>query len=1210
MKKLLFAACLFSGLFSYGVSQETTEGNRLIYHDAFDLRNSPTDLLPEDLNGVAQDDPNYYKWVKERWAMLNYDNNTYTFNGDRYTEKDATGQMVSFMPRDGIYYTAGCLYDYIPKTYSYVDDWLIMKNPVKVKGDFYLTFYTRYTGGNLPIEVWYGTTPQPNFNKHNSTPAEITAADANWKLVGEVYTQEEYDQDWQKRVSPVGNIDMPDSIPVYFAFRLNIPNTEGKESHFRFDELSIFLGQPTDLKEDIELSEVILPEGGCELTEAPIVLTVTNNGEGVVKGLGCQVEVYLDDNKIATINDTLADFEMISGETKTATFTKKIQFNENGSYEVQATIFLLDKDVTETDATNNILSAYVEKHDGLTVPVEFVFFGAASTDHAYTGDKAASYWNYDDEGWSWNGTSFEVEKHESPLKSTCITLEKDKLYSFKWKYYSGYKYYFGGRIYQETFAWFIGPVGVAFDPNDTENWKQIHKATEYWQELEEKNFTFRADADGQYQFVLYIYPNPESTLSTYDLRFSCYYIYISEAGPDYGIENFYFPMMAYKTPLHMMKGSHSTKATVTNYGTGEHQAKAKVYFGEKSEANLLGSSDVFTLKESEKKTISFEINIPEERLADFSKENKNKFIATVEMQGDSKDSYAANDENSYEMHVTDTVLSFVANDNPAEYHTYFYSKGGLGILFELKEQDTLTQIAVSFDPTNGGVGSNAFYDVVVRSVVEEGENGKYILGSTYYRNRFERGDQKKVFYHTINPLVLAPGKYVIGVIQPTPTDYLFIHVDNVQGVEAKGVAFSADESLVQTQPGADGNYVGNPYIDAIFGVSSQDVSATDVAVSKIIRPVDMGVFSNNEPVKAKVENIGAQIVENMVVYCQVDDKTYEKTIETLAIGTSTEVEFAVDLSEVGEHVVSVYTSIEADKNKANDTASITVNSQSPVDPTKLDFENCADFAQSNFNPQWKSVDEDGAYVWAYDIDYTGEFAPGAATGVFVLNTFTARGSLVNAISAHGGDKLGVAAAPSSSNVWGSDWLISPALQINTGAGISIWTMQYTGNNTLTPSAIELYVSEVSDKLEDLNEGFVSSAANAGMDEWMQSTFDLSEFAGKTVYVGLRIQQSSTSMLTLIDDIEITNAQVGNQSESVGTVGVQVYPNPATTQVNISAEAQIRSIEVMSTSGAIVYRDGNVNSNEYRLNVEKFVPGVYFIHMNSVEGSAVAKIIVR
>lgn len=1216
MKKFLFAACLFSGFISLGAAQTETKDS-VIFHESFDMRKSSTDLPANDQYGSPQEDPNFYKYVKENWNMLNYDGNTYTFEGDPMGE-DANGEQVSYYSLDGTSYcTAGLIRNWMYS--NIVDDWLIMKKPVKVKvgEEFHVAFYAKNERGYIPVEVWYGTTDRPNYTSANTSAADITKKDNNWNLLGTSYVQDAFDQTWQLRYSPVGKVEATgvDSVDIYFAVRISIPdNSENKGSWFRIDEFSVIRGGIAGGVPDIELSKVILPDGGCELQEAPITLDITNNSDFSVKGFACSIELYCDDEEVTTINDTNSTDELASGETKSVTFNKKIPFTTTGSYEVVATISLLDSEDygKETELANNLKNAFVDKHDGLKIPVEFAFWGQPSIDEGgYKGEEAAAQWYFDENAWHWNGNGFTGLKPSSPMKSTCIKLDAGTLYSFKWKYLVGSKYIYGGKIYEEHYAWFVGPSSSTFDPNSSD-WKIIKEATEYVSsdDYKEQNFTFDVDEAGSYQFVLYVYPNANSGESTYAFRFNLDYVYISEAGVDFGIDEFYFPGMAFNTPRYMMKGEHEVVARVSNYGVGnDHKGKVNVYLGEKTEANLLGSSEEFTIEEKGQKEISFKVNIPEDRLKDFSDVEKNNFLATVEIVGD-EDTYTGNQDDSYAMKVTDSVLSFFTVDVP-EYYTYFYTKGGLGIMFDLKEVDTLTQIAVGINAEGAGAGSNANYDVVVRAVTSEGENQKFNLGATYFRQRYQRGDAKKIFYHDINPLVLAPGKYVIGVIQPTNTDYLFIHIDAVSGVEAKGVAFSADETYVQTQQGAGGsNFVGNPYIQAIFGHNAQGVSSKDVAVTKILRPVNAGVFAANEPVVAKVDNVGAENASNLVVYCKVDDKVYEKTVESLTPGQSVEVEFAVDLTQVGKRNLSVYTALEGDSNKANDTVSMEIDCQAAADPTKMDFENCADFAQTNFNPQWKSVDGDGQRVYSFDMDYTGSFAPGDPVGVFVLNTYTATGSFINNVSTHSGDKMGVTIAPSTANAFGEDWLISPALEINEKSELSIWTMQTGAGSSVTPSEIELYVSEKSDKVEDLSENFILSNTNAGIEEWQQTIFDLSDFSGKTVFLGIKIQQGATSILTMIDDIQVTNATVSNECDQVGVLKASIYPNPATTQVNINAAEEINSIEILSVAGQLVYQDNHVGSSEYRVNVEKLIPGVYFIRINSANGRATAKLVVR
>ena len=80
--------------------------------------------------------------------------------------------------------------------------------------------------------------------------------------------------------------------------------------------------------------------------------------------------------------------------------------------------------------------------------------------------------------------------------------------------------------------------------------------------------------------------------------------------------------------------------------------------------------------------------------------------------------------------------------------------------------------------------------------------------------------------------------------------------------------------------------------------------------------------------------------------------------------------------------------------------------------------------------------------------------------------------------------------------------------------------------------------------------------------------------------------------------------------------INVYPNPATSFVNvevISDEAQQFSAKVVDMTGKTVYTD-QINhfggSSLYKLPVNNLSKGVYFLHLNSENGSTVQKIVVR
>lgn len=82
------------------------------------------------------------------------------------------------------------------------------------------------------------------------------------------------------------------------------------------------------------------------------------------------------------------------------------------------------------------------------------------------------------------------------------------------------------------------------------------------------------------------------------------------------------------------------------------------------------------------------------------------------------------------------------------------------------------------------------------------------------------------------------------------------------------------------------------------------------------------------------------------------------------------------------------------------------------------------------------------------------------------------------------------------------------------------------------------------------------------------------------------------------------------------VEVSVYPNPATSYINVEVaadEAQQFNAKVVDMMGKTVYEDQinhNGGSEMYQIPVNTFAKGVYFLHLNSTSGSHVQKFIVE
>ncbi|MBS1634578.1 MAG: T9SS type A sorting domain-containing protein, partial [Bacteroidetes bacterium] len=64
--------------------------------------------------------------------------------------------------------------------------------------------------------------------------------------------------------------------------------------------------------------------------------------------------------------------------------------------------------------------------------------------------------------------------------------------------------------------------------------------------------------------------------------------------------------------------------------------------------------------------------------------------------------------------------------------------------------------------------------------------------------------------------------------------------------------------------------------------------------------------------------------------------------------------------------------------------------------------------------------------------------------------------------------------------------------------------------------------------------------------------------------------------------------------------IQVYPNPASNEVNVESNSEIQSVTIMDALGKLEYQSEQVNSNQLRINIENYRAGIYFVIVRSGE----------
>jgi hypothetical protein len=79
-------------------------------------------------------------------------------------------------------------------------------------------------------------------------------------------------------------------------------------------------------------------------------------------------------------------------------------------------------------------------------------------------------------------------------------------------------------------------------------------------------------------------------------------------------------------------------------------------------------------------------------------------------------------------------------------------------------------------------------------------------------------------------------------------------------------------------------------------------------------------------------------------------------------------------------------------------------------------------------------------------------------------------------------------------------------------------------------------------------------------------------------------------------------------ESLAT-SVQIFPNPASTYVNIKSDFTIDYVTIYNFAGQAVASE-QVKNNNYTVNVAEFNPGVYIFQIETTEGRLTARIIIE
>ena len=946
------------------------------------------------------------------------------------------------------------------------------------------------------------------------------------------------------------------------------------------------LGQMS-LPVDLELKEVLGEDKpACGLEQMTLSLLVANVGAQDVDGYEISYVVGQD-----TVKETVTQ-SLKAGEETVVSFNQKIALKAGVKTTVRASVLA----ATETFVNNNsgsYTALYLESNE-LPAAIDLTQMHAPK----------ASAWTLDK-----NGALTAVIETSSPIFSPCFSVEKAGTYRISYEYICGRVVITPeGEIWVnnvDSYQLYVGKSN-----QDISQWKLVEfdstvTGSSNYDEFTPKEVRFELAEAGDYAFCIW----PQAVKSTDNLKFRNVEVSEIEA---YAARFNQFSLAAPRIiPQEWTENaSYALSVTLENRGSnklenadviilvnGQEAARKSLSLDLDEQQSFTVDVPVPATKAGEKLVFSAQVVLDQNLIGKSGKLDREIEVSQTEAAFD---------------HLTESTIVYAEGLSS-------YANALTGLIFPVLKTDTLTAIKVGWVE----ISESMEVGVAVHRISEE--NGKLVLGDLIYRTQARRGFGGFIDY-PIPARLLTPGNYFISVEQLENKSFV-LAVDE----SAEGCFYAFDPSDKVWNRHTQAGYIA---LRAVFASGGELVS-NDAEITEISKPIQAGIFADNEPIVLKVRNNGVQKTE-IPVHVLVDNLALEPKSVSLEPYAEAEVVFNADLSANNADrniVITAFTNLSNDENRSNDTLRKTVLSFAPSDPYKMDFESCLDFATQGFNPAWTSYSLDKSPVLRLRHVLGGEFQyvdfPGSETdlGFIAFNPVTTEPSMLfyefyNACRPHSGSRFGASLAISNIDIPKNDWLVSPKLKMPaSNTQLSMWVKSF---DKVYREEYEIWVSFGSGNPEDgdfervyppmpLDEDeYDDYDALIADGEWERKIFDLSAYDGKDIHVAIRCVSFDADMF-MIDDIVIGDGtDMANDPAQKADFRLMVYPNPVyETMTVLSPDAPIKQVAIFSPNGSLVHRSaGNLNTENYRYNASGLVSGLYFVEVTTDRGTSVIKFVVR
>lgn len=304
--------------------------------------------------------------------------------------------------------------------------------------------------------------------------------------------------------------------------------------------------------------------------------------------------------------------------------------------------------------------------------------------------------------------------------------------------------------------------------------------------------------------------------------------------------------------------------------------------------------------------------------------------------------------------------------------------------------------------------------------------------------------------------------------------------------------------------------------------------------------------------------------------------------------------------------------------------SVTANNYAQTVLFQDSFETYADFAISGVG-NWLTIDIDGSTTYAGGLPdgadpWTNSFLPQA----YIVFNPTAAGAtnadsgteLRNFDARPGGQKYmaswaavmpGAGAGGAGPN---NDWLVSPVVALGASQNeVKFWVKSLSSSYGLETYKVGIYVGAgVPTGASDFT--IISGASDliAPYNTWQEKTFSLDAYANQSIRVGI-LCNSVDHYMFMVDDFKVTTTAVAS-ADSFFANNFSMYPNPVANELNIVAKNNntINAINIVDMNGRTVKNTNDAGMNNTAVNVSDLTSGVYFVTIETNEGTGTSKFI--